>query len=260
MKRSDVHGSREEWSRYFEGELTQSRAAELERHVETCEACAIARDETRALFDDLFDAPPRLLATDLVAGVFERIEAPVPRRKRTWVLAPLAAAAVIGAVFMLPRSESSDFRAKSSATSAADDWVGLTAFTMEAGSVPKPIENAIASDHALAFSYRNIGPRPFENLMIFAVSGRGEVYWYYPAYDDAATDPASVSVRAGAFDLPDRVTHALSPGPLFVYGLFTREPRTVRGIEALVGTITPGERLPVEDAGQHVLRLEVMER
>ncbi len=266
MRKPDVHASRDEWERYLEGELTQSRAAELERHALTCEACAAARDETRALFDDLFDVPPRLLETDLVAGVLARIEAPPVRRAPRWIFAPLvplAAAAAIAFAFVIPWGDAAEeFRAKSTspAAHAADDWVGLTAFAVEPGRPPQPIDGALAPDQALAFAYRNIGPRPFDHLMVFGVSEGGEVYWYYPAYDDASTDPASVPVRAGAFDLPDRVTHALPTGPLHVYGLFTREPRTVRAIEALVRSIEPGERLPVEGAGQHVLHLEVSAR
>ncbi|MEQ9498813.1 MAG: zf-HC2 domain-containing protein [Deltaproteobacteria bacterium] len=259
MNKIDVHGSREEWERYLEGELTQSRAAELERHAETCADCAESLEETRAFFATLRDAPERLLRTDLVPQVMERIEAPVPRQTRRWVLAPLAAAAVI-AVALLPTSDSSEFRAKSSATDRADDWVGLTAYVMDSGGPPQPVDGAVAPDQALAFLYRNIGARPFEYLMIFAVSGSGEVYWYYPAYDDASTNPASVRIEAGAVELPDRVTHELEPGPLHVYGLFTYAPRTVREIEALVGSVEPGERLPVEGAGQHHLRVEVTAR
>ncbi|MEQ8272400.1 MAG: zf-HC2 domain-containing protein [Deltaproteobacteria bacterium] len=259
MNKVDVHGSHEEWERYLEGELTQSRAAELERHVVACEACAESLEETRAFFATLRDAPERLLATDLVPHVMERIEAPAPRRTRRWVLAPLAAAAAI-AVVWLPTSDPSEFRAKSSATDRADDWVGLTAYVMESGGPPQPVDGAVAPDQALAFLYRNIGARPFEYLMIFAVSGSGEVYWYYPAYDDASTNPASVRIEAGTLELPDRVTHSLEPGELHVYGVFTREPRTVREIEALVGSVQPGERLPVEGAGQHHIRVEVTER
>ncbi len=255
MSKVDIHGSRAEWELYLEGELTQSRAAELEHHALTCEGCAATRDEARAFFDALRDVPPRLLATDLVAQVMERVEAPPPRRASRWIFAPLAAAAVVVVALLFPTADSPRFRAKSSAT-AGDDWVGLTAFVVEPGRA-RPLGGTIAPDQALAFAYRNIGARPFENLMIFGVSGSGEVYWYYPAYDDATTNPASVRIEHGAFELPDRVTHTLEPGPLHIYGLFTREPRTVRDVEALVRSVAPGERLPMEDAGQHRILVEV---
>ena len=252
----NVHPTREEWERFLEGELTTARAKHLELHKLECRDCKKAHAEALALFEELSHAPSELVATDLVPRVMARIGEPQQRSYR-WMMAPLALAASVALFAVLPKTDPDGVRLKGTPIQA-DAWVGIEAFALGANGDLRALRNEpIAPDDSLAFAYRNIGTNPFRHLMIFGVSQRGEVYWYYPEYTERATDPQPISIDSGTFDLPDRVSHRLAPGRLYLYGLFTRAPYSVDTIEALAASVAAGERLPVPDSGQHILRVEV---
>ena len=96
-------------SAYLDGQLPRDQAAAVEGHVSECAACAATLDEMRRL-DDLVrstTAPPVAEAEwDAVWGkVAARLEVfrPKPLPRLRWVLAPLAAAALLAAAVGLWR-------------------------------------------------------------------------------------------------------------------------------------------------------------
>ena len=113
----------------------------------------------------------------------------------------------------------------------------------------------------LVFSYTNLGPAPFDYLMIFAVDALGKVSWYYPAYEQHGTDPSAVAIENGTSErgLPDRVHHDFAPGPLTIYGLFARHPLRVSQVEAWLGQ--HGARLdsvpPLAETSLHAVEVRV---
>ena len=124
-------------------------------------------------------------------------------------------------------------------------------------------------DDALLFSYSNGGPEPFSHLMIFGVDTAGRVFWYHPAFTDAATDPTSLPIGGGQVDveLPEQVRHQLAPGHLTIYGLFTRQPLGVKAVEQEVARLRsqaageggqPAPRLGFDRSGQHLIEIEVV--
>jgi hypothetical protein len=70
--------------------------------------------------------------------------------------------------------------------------------------------------------------------MVFALDRTGHVYWFWPAWNAAADDPAALAIATGPapVELAEAVRHPFPPGPLTVHALFTRRPYHVREIEA----------------------------
>jgi hypothetical protein len=91
-------------------------------------------------------------------------------------------------------------------------------------------------EDGLLFSYTNLGNNPFVYLAIFAVDGRKNVRWFYPAYEIPGTNPASISIKRGLADvpLPDLVHQDWAPGPIAIHALFSYEPLHVQEVEALL--------------------------
>src|SRR5690606_27654335 len=105
---------------------------------------------------------------------------------------------------------------------------------------PARVAGHMRKGDGLLFSFDNLGPAPFAYLMIFAVDGAGEVYWFHPAYEDAGTDPRSIAVSGqggSAVELPDLVHHDVPAGRLAIYGLFTRAPVRVSTVERTVAEL-----------------------
>jgi len=281
MKRSDEPLSPGTLGAFLEGEVTRSEAAEIEDRLA---GCAVSRRHLAQLEDirtSLSHPPDALEAVDLVASVRQAIAAaPLPpRRVRTggWVRAGGAAACaaiVVGIAVMWGSSsrhpaEPDEFRGKSAASAVEDRWVRIDVFRVGSAGAAEPLEagGALRSGDGLVFRYTNSGREPFGYLMVLAVDAAGEVRWYYPAYETAGDNPSSLVIQPGGVGvaLPDAVHHELGPGPLVIYGLFSRGPLRVLEIERRLGELRArGEwnpvappRLPIADSGQDIVRATV---
>jgi len=216
--------------------------------------------ELRAMTDELGRPPGWVGSVDLTAAVDRQIRsgaatpAREPRRALWWTAGAATAAAVAVALVIAPwrSGEPAEPRAKGGAATDPDRWVGVQLRT--AGG--EPIAERVPRGE-LAISYSNLGPRPYSHLMVFAVDAAGEVRWFYPAYEEAGSNPTAIAIEPGVADrmLPDAVEHAFPPGGVVVCGLFLRRAATVREIEAAIaGTaLTARSRLPIPDSGQHCI-------
>jgi hypothetical protein len=218
----------EELVQYREGEVTQARAAELERELAQSQELRAELERADALIAALGRPDAALEGVDLREGVSAQLSKPRPRlgAQRAFIGAALALAAGLAVLVFIPRD---DVRAKGAPLHPC----GLDVFVREGG-VAHHAGGDIAADAALGFAYKNLDPSPYRYLMIYAVDARGGVEWYYPAWTDSEANPASVPVAAGAqaVELPEAVQHALPKGPLRVHALFTTQPKTVREVEA----------------------------
>jgi len=221
----------EELVQYREGEVTQARAAELERELARSQELRAELARADALIAALGRPDAALDAVDLREDIEAQLSKPRPRAAARPALigAALALAAGVAVLVFMPRD---DVRAKGGPLRPC----GLDVFVREGGAARRAGEQ-IAADAALGFAYKNLDPSPYRYLMVFAVDARGGVEWYYPAWADPAANPASVPVAAGAqaVELPDAVQHTLPVGPLRVHALFTTRPLTVREVEARLG-------------------------
>jgi hypothetical protein len=246
---------------YLEGEVTPSQSAAIESRLAERPAARRRLARLREVRGALEAPIPALERIDLVPKIDRAIRtAGEPRRRRApfW-LGFLTASALAGvaALVLWPRPE--EFRAKSAAPGERDRperWAGFRAYHVGAAGAPEPLGERFSAGDRLVFSYTNLGPRPFEYLMIFAVDAGGEVRWFYPPYERRGTNPAAVAIRGGEADvaLGEAVRHDFARGPLSLIALFTHRPVTVLEVEAVIGGVhgTPS-RLPFADAAEQRL-------
>jgi hypothetical protein len=114
------------------------------------------------------------------------------------------------------------------------DAAQLRVYRLHEGGAAERVEGVVHAGDELAFAYSN--PDARRQLMVFAVDEAGKVYWYVPAWTDAAADPHSLAIAPGAdfHEVHDAVTHELTGHHLLVHALFTDETFTVRQIETLL--------------------------
>lgn len=264
---------------YLEGEVTPSETAIIEAHLRDSGA-ARGRldqlDEIRRTLARLPEDPDEPLAQ---AALWRAVDA-APARPRAvrspWWRALLgfgaAACATLCAVLLLraftppvvPVAHDSEFQRKAAAAIPDDRWVHIEVLRVATDGTARPLPGGVVrAGDKLVFRYASGGPDPFGFLMVFAVDAAQDIHWYYPAYETAGSDPASVAIRGdgGAAALPDAIEHPLPAGPLVFYGVFTRTPLRVVDVERRVAATLAREgwhpdlppRLPIDISGQHLV-------
>lgn len=128
----------------------------------------------------------------------------------------------------------------------------VVAYRLDAG-ISAPLLREVGPAEELAFAYSN--PRGHKYLMIFGVDEHRHVYWYYPAWTDAAGDPQAVTIETapGPIELPEAITQKLDGRRLTLHMLLLDEPARVREVEARLSD--GGASLP--GAEEETLELEV---
>ena len=266
-----------------EGEVSQSRAQEIQAHVALCDACRDRLQQLRTTIEALGQADEELKDLDLFPSVRKAVAArDEARSQRAWNVhryvwgfaSASAVAAALLIAFLMTRpsdqpSENGEFRARTSSTGGPDPkaWVGIQAFRVVDGQPAAPLGDVVAVSDALVFAYSNAGANPFRYLMIFAVAKDGETFWYYPAFNTPGTDPESIPISQGlvGVELPDRVKHNLPAGELTIYGLFSLEPLKVSEVERTASALaqrgddepTASGDLSPDKTLQHVLHTRV---
>lgn len=285
---------------FLEGEVTPTEAAAIEAHLRDSAAARRQLEQLReirralARLPDERDDAETLAVQEIRCALLTASLPPArgPRASRwSWSLRAgasiiAAACAATAALLLVPGSpspstrsataladqEPGEFRPKSAAATSfpEDRWVRIDVYRVAPDGAARPLGGAGAAMRAgegLVFRYTNSGREPFGFLMIFAVDSTRRIHWYYPSYETAGTDPSSLPIRAesGSIALPDVIQHELSPGPLVLYGLFSRTPLRVLDVERRVNEFMAGPswdpdrpaRIPVAGSGQHVMRATV---
>lgn len=226
-------------------------------HKQEIEAEIAMRESTRAELAELQKLRARLAAPlpeeadfDVSESVRAALDAqPVappalPRRGRGAGYVALFAACAALALAVFAREDAPlahEFRAKAALSGGElARWSGIQAFRVRAAGAPQPLEGSLSPGDGLLFTYRNEGPAPFHYLMIFARDAGGEVRWFYPAYQQAGTDPESLPIVASSEQtlLSEVIRHKLATGPLTLYALFSRRPLRTSEVEAWL-TVRP---------------------
>ena len=87
-----------------------------------------------------------------------------------------------------------------------------------------------------AFAVRFVNPsNQTRYLTAFAVDAAGTVHWIFPEYLDENTDPTSLPLPSASDErvLPQVVApEKPAPGPMRVFSLTSREPSSVKRVEA----------------------------
>ena len=186
---------RDEWLRHLDGEVTANRAAELALHAEACGSCG---KQTVALDGILraLKAPSVTTGPATVARVMAHLDDAPAKPARAWwprfLVGGMAFAAAAAVLLLVVRARPSEDEftargAKSTPVAVAIHALGSELTRLEPGAQVTPQTAYVAS-------YRNTGGAAF--VMVFAIDSARELHWLYPAFTDAATDPASVEVAA----------------------------------------------------------------
>jgi hypothetical protein len=165
------------------------------------------------------------------------IVAPSPSRRRLrWISVAVAlAATVAGIALVLPSllrwQTAPEFRAKGNGTDAAvvstvSRRPKVVAYRVVGGRYRRLAAVGVGgaakvrSNDAFAFAYSNRDVE-HDRLMIFAVDDKLEVYWFYPAYLTASSDPPAYAAKVGQnIELPDNIRHQFKGKRLKIFALF----------------------------------------
>lgn len=281
-----------ELTAYLEGDVTPQQIRDIEDRLASCASSRQCLEQLRRVTDAVAGTEAEEQTIDLVAGVRRAAAQPQVRSASRWpswrrsrlpMVAGLAATAA-ALLFLLPireeatHSDTTDelpvqgalgpgLRVKASGPTGDDRWIDLQVYRTNGKDSPQRVAREVRRDDALLFAYTNLGPRPYDHLMVFAIAGKGKVHWFYPGYERRGGDPQSIAIeqeQAGA-ELPDVVKHDLAPGLLTLYAVFSREPLSVLRVEALIrdllaaGRWDPREaaRVPLEGTAQRIMSIQV---
>jgi hypothetical protein len=225
--------------RHFSREGSPAVDRRLFGHMKGCSTCR-EQYRTMSLLESLEAEGADRARERLARGLFEQ---PAPRR--LLVSTGLAAAfACVALVFSVGRTPA-PFRARGGVGAMQAPGPSLAIYR-----VPRDQDNpqlpALAdtqragslmhAGEALAFSYVNPAGTRTCCLMVFGRDAAGHVYWFWPAWDSATEDPASLPISESAqpVELREAVRHPLQPGELTIVGLFTPHPLHVHEVEDAV--------------------------
>jgi hypothetical protein len=216
---------------YFEGELPPSEAAAVEAELKKSPELRRRLERYREIAGVLGRTEPELEALDLAAAV-RRQRPPAPRRRWIW---PVMAAAACLALFVALRPP--EFRAKGAGDGS---WAGISLHRVRDGR-PVPVDGTVGSVDGVLVSYNNLGPHPYQYLMVFAVGEDGRVAWLHPGWERASEDPVSVAIQPGAaVELRTLIHPSWAAGRVTLHALFTHQPLRVRQVEAALPRLPDG--------------------
>lgn len=165
-------------------------------------------------------------------------------------------AVVLSLIFFAPGSRpAADFTPRGAAPATAPELAVYRIHPTE----PLPAQGGRVHAHdELAFSYTN--PTGFRYLLLFGVDEYRNVYWYYPAWTNAADNPVGIDLSAGSVprELTQAIRHDLAGRTLTLHALFLSENASVRTIESRVRSmVSPGDTLAIPGAHEQRIRLSV---
>jgi hypothetical protein len=223
--------------------LDESRDAPEAAHGD-CATCAATRAEARGLLDALAAGVPvsPVGEEEFLARVLAAIPAVAPPRAASrrilawWVAAggPVAAAAAVLLVLATRPPPRDDGPVARGARVAAKRWCEVAlardqglSFLAEGARVPQGA--------ALAFRVLHEGPDDAW-LGIFAITDRGRVAWYHPAFESAEADPVTLRVAPAPEPqlLPQRVALPLGEGKVRIVCWKADREWRVRKADAIV--------------------------
>ncbi len=225
---------------HFAHRIRPNAERPMREHLVDCDDCR-AYYERHLLVARLSPRAPS--ARDRIAAGLGLASRKPERRRWWWLALPTLAAAGLAVIMTLPVSPV----ARGGRVKAEPVLFAYRLGGESSKGHPLITGAAIAASGELAFAYQN--PTRFQYLMVFASDEHRHVYWYHPAWHDAASDPGAVAIEnaTAPHELEDAVAHVLDGKTLRVWGLFSRSRSTVKQIEARLAsgplTAQPDEQL-----------------
>jgi hypothetical protein len=240
---------------HFAKGLSLADEARLRGHLPTCTACreAYASYLVAERLAPKTRTPRERLAVAL--GLPPDGEYP-PRRGFRWAIGTASVAGALALLLVLTtRTQPGSGMVSRGKSIDTLESLEVAVFRVKGERESMRVKGQVSRDDQLAFAYRNELGKSF--LMIFAIDGAGQTFWYYPAWTDPADNPRAVPItkQVGLKELPEAVRHALRGSSLTVHALFMDKALDARTVEARVAQ---GEFAADADAGE-VLRTLVFE-
>ena len=243
---------------FTEGDLSGLQQQAMRSHLRGCGDC-------RTAFDAHAEAEANLgphAAAERMAREHAHWRPPaepgrLKRRLLTFGTAGLLAA---GLAFALGRTASApppaDDEVRARGGVSGPDAMAWVALHRQRGDAMEPLGRTMAPDDALLVAYTNRAESTATFLAVAARDAAGHIHWLYPAWEDPAAAPKSVSIAQGVADeeLPDAVMPRPPAGPLEICALFTRAPLDVPKVDAALEK--GGEWTAAEAIDCHMVRVE----
>lgn len=218
--------------RHFSGRIRPRDEQRLREHLPGCASCR-ERYERHLLLARLAPRAPDA-RTRLARGL--GLDAREPASPWRLALVPVAVACLALLMVRIPwhAAAAGDAGFTPRGVSRPADDARLLVYAVEPGGHTARLGPTLRSTQELAFAFRN--PDAHRFLMVFARDSAGNVYWYHPSWTDPASNPSALPIPPGgeARELPEAISHPLSPGPLTLHAVFLDAPLTVRQMEALL--------------------------
>ena len=250
-------------ARFLEGDLSEQEARRIEGSLKNSPDVRRRAEQLQQIRGALSAAPACLANIDVAGSVLAAAKIPQAERARrqgsSRLVSALAWASAAAACMLLglrPEHERNNVRPefveKAALGPGAHSKVRVSFQVHRVGvdGRARPTTIGFDKNDGLLFGYTNVGPGSYQHLMLFGVDAEKRVLWFYPAYEQAGTDPVSTPISDNAVEslLPDVVRHDYAPGPLTVYALFTREPLHVSQVESCLRRQILTSDCPVADS------------
>jgi len=233
--------------RHFGGRIDPASECALRAHLPGCSRCRKYYD--RYLLLSRID--PAMPAAEARLGNPLRLSA---RSGVEWLRAGLVTAA-LATMVVLAFVPGSDFVPRGNANALPPPE--LRVFRLRKGAPAQLVGAAMRASDELAFAYRN--PGRARHLVVYGADEHGHLFWYYPAWENAADDPSAIAIdaSAGLRELPDAVANDLDGQRLFLHALFVPTAIRARTIERLAKASDPAAPLDLPGAEQSTQLIEV---
>lgn len=253
MKCIDIN----EVTAFMEGQLSPEEEAAASVHFERCSSCAALLHELTTLtgrlapstgeFDDPDLANDVMMLIRLGQAKQDRLADTAPgSTSRLWIPGAVVLLAASVAIVIawpglfggapLDRNDSpSQFQARGGSGETESRWISIKIFRTVNSDFVR-VEDSISSNDSLAFAYMNRAKSRLKYLMIFAVDEEGRFFWYYPENNKRDERAMSIPIEQtdSAIQLPDSVSHDLTPGGLKLMALFSAETIEAAAVEQVV--------------------------
>jgi hypothetical protein len=268
--------SEDELLSFVDADLSPEQLARVEKHLEACSACAKKVMALTSLVRDVAAPLPSEPPLDValhVAGVMQRLDAPVAAPRWSGLLAwgsALAVAAAAVLLFVKLQSSSAGTRGESElvarggpAVASLSRNVGVQLYVAQSGELTALGSGSrITGSAALTAGLRNLASEP-AYLLLFALDSQQAVHWIAPEYTSPGSNPEALPIVPSRTEslLPSAaVFDDLAPGPLRLVAVISSVPLHVADVEALAPAELSAEgllkRFPRAEVRQFLLEVQ----
>jgi hypothetical protein len=229
---------------HFAGRGARGPEAELREHLFGCQSCR----RYYAHCQQLSEFDPGAPTAKQRIGAALGLSAPRQRGVNPWLpglLAVAVAALLLVVVISIGRWSRPPARTARSGAGAAGFMARggpktaklspaapqLQVYLVRGKGRPTAATAQLPARPELAFAYAN--PGRYRYLLLFGIDEHKQVYWFYPAWQDAKKNPAATPIAAGAEvrELSHAVTHRYRGRRLTLVAVFSNTRSRARDVE-----------------------------